>query len=245
MYIRTEEHKRKLAEGLKPFQFKEEHIPWNKGIPSGNIPWNKGLTAVNNEKVRQHIQGLLNYAQSPEGRAKSIKIANKHLRNLWVNMSEVEKKEFIEKRTLRIRETRSTPQAIEKQRQSLIQAHKRNPKHLEAMRKGLHIKPNRLEKTILKLLDTYYPNEWKFTGDGSFTLERLCPDFVNINGKKQIIEVFGEYWHQEKVKVYNQTEKGRTEAFAKYGYKTLIIWGRELKDIDSVLVKIKGFVENP
>lgn len=23
----------------------------------------------------------------------------------------------------------------------------------------------------------------------------LCPDFVNCNGKKVIIELFGDYWH--------------------------------------------------
>jgi len=226
--------KRAVKSGKAKCQFQPEHTPWNKG-----------LSSIDNLKVRQHIQGLLRYSQSSEGRVKSTEMANKHLRDLWISMTEAERKEFIRKRTLRIRETRSTPQAIEKQRQSLIQAHKRNPEHLKAMRKGLHIKPNGLEKIILKLLDTYYPGEWKFTGDGSFTLDRLCPDFVNINGKKQIIETFGNYWHQEKVRAYNQTEKGRIEAFAKYGYRTLIIWERESKDIDLVLAKIKEFVENP
>ena len=69
------------------------------------------------------------------------------------------------------------------------------------------------------------------------------PDFVDIKNKK-IIEVFGDYWHTKKARCYEETEKGRIEYFAKFGYNTLVIWEKELKDIEAVLIKVLKFNEN-
>jgi hypothetical protein len=114
---------------------------------------------------------------------------------------------------------------------------------IKAMRGCLDLRPNKPEQTVLDILEANFPLEWKYTGDGSIIIDGLNPDFVNVNGKKQIIEVFGDYWHSEKkVRKLHQTEKGRKEAFSVYGYDTLIIWERELKDPDKVLAKITEFV---
>lgn len=108
----------------------------------------------------------------------------------------------------------------------------------QALMKGMNIRPNKPETIVLNLLNTYYPNEWKYTGDGSFIIDGLNPDFVNIDGRKQIIEVFGDYWHRERARNYKETEQGRTEAYAKHGYQTLIIWESELKDLEKVLGRL-------
>lgn len=108
-------------------------------------------------------------------------------------------------------------------------------KQLFAMGKGMGIKPNRAEKFILFLLNRMYPGEWKYTGDFSFTVNGKNPDFVNINGQKKIIEFNGTYWHQEDI-------PGEREAiFAEYGYDTLIIWDKELKNVDRVKFRINRF----
>jgi len=101
--------------------------------------------------------------------------------------------------------------------------------------------PNKPEATILELLNAKYPEEWKFVGDGSLIIEGLNPDIVNANGRKLIIEVFGDYWHTQKLKPYRLNE-GRVRVYAKYGYKTLIIWVSELNNIRNVMVKIDKFI---
>jgi len=104
------------------------------------------------------------------------------------------------------------------------------------MRLGLHIKPNKPETILLQILDKYWTNEWKYVGDGSLMIEGKNPDFININGHKLIIELFGEYWHEP------HDEIVRTQIFAQYGYKTLVIWVKELNDIDKLVAKIGEYV---
>jgi len=77
---------------------------------------------------------------------------------------------------------------------------------------------------------------YRYTGDGTFWLEKVNPDFININGEKKAIEVFGCYWHKcphcfpnvaRKVKNF-QTEQGRKELFKKYGWDVIILWEHDL-----------------
>ncbi len=110
-------------------------------------------------------------------------------------------------------------------------------KRLKSMHKSLHIHPNKPETIILNLLNVIYPNEWKFTGDFSLIINGKNPDFVNVNGQKKIIELAGDYWHE---KSYT---KDRAKVFKPFGYKTLVIWEHELKNIERVTKKIKKFAE--
>ena len=111
----------------------------------------------------------------------------------------------------------------------------------KAIMKSLHITPNKPESKLIELLNKHYPKEYEFVGDGKVIIEGCNPDFINVNGKKYIIEVFGLYWHNNKNTKYNATEKGRIELFAKYGYSTLVIWEKEFKDEAKLLIKIGEF----
>jgi len=107
-------------------------------------------------------------------------------------------------------------------------------------------KPNRPESQLLGLLDTNFPEEWRYTGDGSFTLGYYIPDFVNCNGKKLVIELFGEYWHGKRGKKkrqvkWDKTEEGRKEVYKSFGFDCLVIWGDELKDPEKVIAKVRSF----
>lgn len=92
----------------------------------------------------------------------------------------------------------------------------------------------KLETYFLSLLDSYFPNEWKYVGDGQVIIDGKCPDFINVNGKKEIIETYGNYWHR------NDNPQDRIDKFAKFGYKTLVIWENELQDTASAVSKIKN-----
>ncbi len=98
------------------------------------------------------------------------------------------------------------------------------------------VKPNKKERFLIQLLQsTNLP--YDFVGDGKFIIDGKCPDFVNVNGQKKIIEIFGDYWHEPK------EENERIALFAKFGFKTLIIWEHELKNITSLTQRLLQFNE--
>lgn len=114
---------------------------------------------------------------------------------------------------------------------------------LKAIFKGSNIKPNKPEKILNKLLNHLFPNEYRYVGNGQVLIGGKCPDFININEQKKIIELFGDYWHSKKVTGLKKKEhrKQRQEHFAKYGYKTLVVWEHELKDINKLKNKLIKF----
>ena len=120
----------------------------------------------------------------------------------------------------------------------------------EQIRKSLSaacIRPNKLELLVGHLLDELYPNQWKYVGNGEVIIGGLNPDFININGKKLIIEVFGEYFHSEKCEKnikWNRTEEGRIQSYSNIGFKTLVVWERETTNIGMVKNKIMDFVNS-
>lgn len=113
---------------------------------------------------------------------------------------------------------------------------KRDPKILKKMLS--FDKPNYKESQLFEILNNIYPHEWKYVGDGSFILDGKNPDFINCNGKKLIIELFGERWHKP------EEEEQRKEIFKKFGYNTLIIWVKELRNIENLKNKLNIFNEN-
>lgn len=101
------------------------------------------------------------------------------------------------------------------------------------------LKPNKPEKLLTKLLNKWLKGEYKFVGDGKVIIDRYCPDFINVNGQKKIIEHFGNYWHNRPEVI--KRDKRRLVVYKKYGYSTLIIWERELKDLNKLKKKILKF----
>lgn len=109
----------------------------------------------------------------------------------------------------------------------------------EARIKAQRLHPNKLEQYLTKLIENNNL-PFKFVGNGEIILGRNIPDFININGKKQIIELFGDYWHN----IFDVAEK--TERYRQYGFSTLVIWQSELKNNpDKVIKKIKAFASSP
>lgn len=74
------------------------------------------------------------------------------------------------------------------------------------------------------------------------------PDFLDINNKL-VIELFGDYFHSYDFRKLSgdiltdeEHETDRIHYFSNYGYKTLIIWERELKNKENVKEKISNFL---
>lgn len=98
-----------------------------------------------------------------------------------------------------------------------------------------NIKPTKLEVKVDNLLQKLLPNEYKFVGNGYTWIVGKCPDFLNIDGQKKLIEVFGDYVHK------GETGADRIIHFKKYGFDTLLIWENELKDIENLSKRILAF----
>jgi len=99
-------------------------------------------------------------------------------------------------------------------------------------------RPTNLERMFNALIDKY-SLPYKYVGDGSFIIGGLNPDYVNIDGKKVAIEIFGEYWH-ERNRGYRRTEAGRRQILGDFGWHLIVIWGNELKMLpeEAILQKI-------
>jgi len=108
---------------------------------------------------------------------------------------------------------------------------------LRKMMVGEHRKPNKLELRLIGLiqrnrLQFQYVGNWELLAGGK------CPDFVSTNGKKQLIELFGDYWHSVKAR---ETAEERMAHFKRFGYETLIIWEHDLQDERATLKMICDF----
>ena len=112
-------------------------------------------------------------------------------------------------------------------------------KSLKASMLGRQIKPNKPEKLLNNLLNQVLLNEYHFVGNGQVILHGFNPDFINCNGQKKIIELYGDYWHNKPSNI--ERDKRRLVSYKKLGYQTLIVWQHELKDLEKITSKIMEF----
>jgi len=139
-------------------------------------------------------------------------------------------------------------QSIEanKKRKLTMSKNWQNPDFVEAFWKANSIKPNRAELKLEVILNKAFPKQFKYNGNFNLriTLGGLIPDFVNVNSRKQVIELFGDYWHSEKrIRSWKRTELGRIMAYASLGWQCLIIWEQELKYEELIIAKIQQFMK--
>lgn len=89
-------------------------------------------------------------------------------------------------------------------------------------------RPTEPEKVMLEWLDTNRSGEWEYNGDNidGLIVAGKIPDFISVNGQESVIEIFGEYWHDE-----GEVEL-LTAHYAKYGFKCYVFWDYEVYDYD-------------
>jgi len=114
---------------------------------------------------------------------------------------------------------------------------------LRAISTGAKDKPTKPERRLRNRLNHLFPSEYKFVGDGTFWIGGKNPDFINVNSQKKVIELFGTYWHSfvKTGRTKKQEENQRIKHFAQYGFKILIVWQNELKNIKRLRTKLIEF----
>ncbi len=116
-------------------------------------------------------------------------------------------------------------------------------KTVRAQVKASFIRPTSAELILQKIINQVCPNEYLYNGDGKLTILGSIPDFINVNGQKKVIEMFGDYWHSQDVIGKSESDEttDKINKHAKLGYDCLIIWERELKNYNNVSEKIVNF----
>lgn len=101
-----------------------------------------------------------------------------------------------------------------------------------------HTKPELIFEAICKKNKLPF----KYTGDGSFWIHNINPDFIECNGKKLVVEIFGDYWHSPLLN--SKLREDRTLTFRKkllkrYGYKLIVFWETDLlrEDAETFVLK--------
>lgn len=96
------------------------------------------------------------------------------------------------------------------------------------------VRQNKMEHKMEELLNKYFPSQWAFVGDGQFIIDGICPDFININGEKQVIELYGNYWHR------GEDPQIRKDRLKRFGYACLVIWEKQLSNEQEFVSLVKS-----
>lgn len=189
---------------------------WNVPFRYNYPAWNKGLTTLTDERVRlnsEKTRRMKGHNHTIEARQK-MSMAHKG-QNTWSKGSK------------KTEETRIR-NSIASRRMWADSEYR--AKVIQGMIRANHQRPTKPEQ---RLLDIVCTNNlpFKYTGDGSFIIHGVNPDFVNSNGAKLVIEVFGDYWHnnQRNQLTWKRTELGRIMLFNSYGFKCIVFWESELE----------------
>ncbi len=105
-------------------------------------------------------------------------------------------------------------------------------------------KPTRPEVIVGKWLESHYPNEWRYNGDGAggVVIGRHIPDFVNVNGRKMLIEVFGKHWHNPANFPNRMAQQELISHYKEWGFDCLVLWENEIYKTDVMEAKLREFI---
>lgn len=118
--------------------------------------------------------------------------------------------------------------------------------------KALQKKPTKPEARIINILNEFSIRDWEYVGDGQVKLAGLYPDFINVNGKKKLIEVFGRGYHdpakpylKRELELYRQ-EPYRKAIYASLGFDCLVLWDDEMEKFsdEEIADRIKTFTKS-
>ena len=206
----------------------------------GKPSWNAGLTKETNKSVAKISKSLMGKPSWNAGLTKEtheslqkISIALSGEKNpfygqsYWYNKPKEQQPFFNKHHTKKSND----------QRRKTMEEKWQDPEFQLKMIEALNIHPNKPESFLLNLLNELYPGKWEYVGDFTFWVNGRNPDFINCNGQKKIIEIYGDYWHA------GQNPEDRKDIFREFGYETLIFWESELKDMDYVLFQLEEFMK--
>jgi len=234
VYKTSEETKKKLSSlnsGEKNHFFDKQHSV--ESLKKMSTAAKKQMTPERRKEIGLQHKGQIVSPELRDRISKSLRVSEPHKRAakdpaVRKKISDAKKEHW------------KRPEYIEANRRNM-EKRWQDPTFVKKVMKALHSK-TRPEIQLDTLLQQLYPGEFKYNGcfECGVLIDGLTPDFVNCNGQKKLIEMFGDYHHEE------SDIAERTERFAKYGFSALFIWASELKnEKKEVVQKIVDFVGKP
>ena len=221
---RKGKHYPKLSEAMKGKhngnEFKKGQPATEGSFKGGHLPWNKGRTDVYSEEMLQQMSESAK-KRMPSNKGKHWKVSKEGRKNLSKGHEGL----------------RHSVETINRMKISARQVWS-NPEYAESRFRKLGIKPNQDELYLDAILQLNFPKEWKYVGDGKVWIEGKNPDFINCNGKKIVIEYNGYKGHGQHTL---EKDQAKTEHYAKYGFKTINIYPKELKNESLLVETIKSY----
>lgn len=114
----------------------------------------------------------------------------------------------------------------------------KNPNYVRSVFR--YRKPNERELQLQSVLDRHFPDVWKFVGDGQVWIEGKNPDFMNVNSKKQVIEVFGYHWHDPSYFPNRASEEELIAHYKSCGFDCIVFWEYDVYNEEEVVRRIRG-----
>lgn len=188
-------------------------------------PWNKGLTTKTDERIKKYVKKWKEWNKKYR---KTIPVWNKGLTK--ENDSRIAK-------VARMKTGKRCAEKTKKKISKTLSEKWKDENFVKVILKKMYKKPNNLESFFAYILcEEGLP--YRYVGDGTISIDGKCPDFINNNGKKKIIELFGDFYHKA------EDENNRKKFFNRCGYDTLVIWEHEIKtDLVGVISKVKRFTD--
>lgn len=145
------------------------------------------------------------------------------MKDIWTNYSPEDRKSRIDKSVNSLdsrRHWKETYETLsEEGKRRWVETHLRGKQHVQT-------EP---EAFIERWLEGNRPGEWKYVGASKeVSIGGKFPDFININGKKEVIEVFGVYWHSP------DEVQEKKDHYKKYGFDCKVIWEFECYDSEEI-----------
>lgn len=96
---------------------------------------------------------------------------------------------------------------------------------------SLNERPTKPERTFMEFCKRNNLM-FKYNGDNKICVNGFYPDFISCSNEKVALDIFGRYWHEKRKNLPERaTEDYRRKKFEEYGWKLIVIWEDELKEL--------------
>lgn len=230
-------------------------VPWNKGLTKENDIRVANMAKTFSESINKpdvkakmcasqkghavSVATRLKISKSNKGKPSSM-LGKKHTKEALIKIREFSKHIWQDPMYRKLKSSITKEQWKDPVFRALMHSVRKrmwqDPNFVKRWMKKAQAKPNRAELFLLSVLQEIFPEDYKINIHADImTLGGKVPDFVNVNGKKKLIELYGNYWHK------GENPADRIAYFRQFGWETLVIWESELKNVNSLKRKILEF----